>query len=149
MILLVAIAERKIRIEVGYGAEGRFTDALSARIIREITSGRMHRGEYGRVLRRQRRHSSGPFPGLPVTGVDLVAGAGPLPDRGGGRRGTGWGLAKRDDPSAAPPVCHRQPGRGGSFPRRHAARIDAQQSPDGMAEAASVAGRRRFLRRRR
>lgn len=92
VILLVAIAERKIRIEVGYGAEGRLTDALSARIIREIIGPRLHRGEYGAGLRAGSAAIHQALSGLPVTGVDLAAGAGPLPDRGGGRRGTGWGL---------------------------------------------------------
>ncbi len=35
LLLLVASAERKIRIEVGYGLEGSLTDALSHRIIQE------------------------------------------------------------------------------------------------------------------
>lgn len=92
VILLVAVAERKIRIEVGYGAEGRLTDALSARIIREMIGPRLHRGEYGAGLRAGSAAIHQALSGLPVTGVDLAAGAGPLPDRGGGRRGTGWGL---------------------------------------------------------
>jgi len=38
VLLLVAINERKVRIEVGYGLEGALTDALSSQIIRnEIT----------------------------------------------------------------------------------------------------------------
>lgn len=38
VLLVVAIAERKVRIEVGYGLEGALTDALSSQIIRnEIT----------------------------------------------------------------------------------------------------------------
>jgi uncharacterized protein len=35
-ILLVARADRKLRIEVGFGLEGRLTDAMSGRIIRNI-----------------------------------------------------------------------------------------------------------------
>ncbi len=35
VILLIGVAERKIRIEVGYGLEGVMTDALSSRIIRD------------------------------------------------------------------------------------------------------------------
>jgi uncharacterized protein len=35
-ILLIAKADRKIRIEVGYGLEGRLTDLLSGRIIRKV-----------------------------------------------------------------------------------------------------------------
>jgi uncharacterized protein len=35
VILIVAVEERKMRIEVGYGLEGVMTDALSSRIIRD------------------------------------------------------------------------------------------------------------------
>ena len=35
-ILLVALKERKIRIEVGYGLEGRLTDLVTDRIIRNV-----------------------------------------------------------------------------------------------------------------
>ena len=35
-ILLVALKERKIRIEVGYGLEGSLTDLMAGRIIREV-----------------------------------------------------------------------------------------------------------------
>ena len=35
-ILLIAKADRKIRIEVGYGLEGRLTDLLAGRIIRNV-----------------------------------------------------------------------------------------------------------------
>jgi uncharacterized protein len=48
-ILVVAKAERKLRIEVGYGLEGRLTDAVSGRIIRtvivpEFKAGRFEQG---------------------------------------------------------------------------------------------------------
>lgn len=36
VLLLVALDERKVRIEVGYGLEGVLTDALSSRIINEV-----------------------------------------------------------------------------------------------------------------
>src|SRR5512143_3857728 len=35
-ILLISRADRKVRIEVGYGLEGRLTDLVSGRIIREV-----------------------------------------------------------------------------------------------------------------
>jgi uncharacterized protein len=35
-ILLVSRADRKVRIEVGYGLEGRLTDLIAGRIIREV-----------------------------------------------------------------------------------------------------------------
>lgn len=45
-LLLVAEEERKIRIEVGYGLEGRLTDLLSGRIIDNEISPRFRRGDF-------------------------------------------------------------------------------------------------------
>lgn len=44
-LLIVAPAERKIRIEVGYGLEGVLTDALSSQIIRNAISPRFKAGD--------------------------------------------------------------------------------------------------------
>jgi uncharacterized protein len=46
VILLVAKAERKIRIEVGRGLEGKLTDLLSGRIIRADMSPRLKAGDF-------------------------------------------------------------------------------------------------------
>ncbi len=53
-ILLIAKKERKIRIEVGYGLEGRLTDLVSGQIIRNVIvpqfrSGNIDRGISGGV----------------------------------------------------------------------------------------------------
>lgn len=57
VLLLVAIQERKVRIEVGYGLEGTLTDARSARIIRnEIVP----------------RFRTGDFPGGVTAGIDAI-----------------------------------------------------------------------------
>jgi uncharacterized protein len=45
-MLIVAVAEKKIRIEVGYGLEGILTDALSSRIIRERITPRFQANDY-------------------------------------------------------------------------------------------------------
>jgi len=45
-LLIVAVAEKKIRIEVGYGLEGILTDALSSRIIRERITPRFQANDY-------------------------------------------------------------------------------------------------------
>lgn len=45
VLLLVAIGERKVRIEVGYGLEGVLTDARSARIIRNEIVPRFRAGD--------------------------------------------------------------------------------------------------------
>src|SRR5262252_256969 len=44
-LLLVAIGERKVRIEVGYGLEGALTDARSAQIIRNEIVPRFRAGD--------------------------------------------------------------------------------------------------------
>lgn len=46
VLLLVAIQERKVRIEVGYGLEGTLTDAKTSRIIRHEMVPRFRQGEY-------------------------------------------------------------------------------------------------------
>jgi uncharacterized protein len=45
-LLLVAKAERKLRIEVGYGLEGRLTDLLAGRIIDNEITPRLQQGDY-------------------------------------------------------------------------------------------------------
>lgn len=45
-LLVVARNERKIRIEVGYGLEGKLTDLLSGRIIRDIMVPEFKRGNF-------------------------------------------------------------------------------------------------------
>ena len=44
-LLIVAPAERKLRIEVGYGLEGILTDALSSQIIRTVIAPRFKAGD--------------------------------------------------------------------------------------------------------
>ena len=46
VLLLVAIDDRKMRIEVGYGLEGDLTDALSNRIIRNELAPNFRQGDY-------------------------------------------------------------------------------------------------------
>lgn len=46
VLLIVAPAERALRIEVGYGLEGTLTDALSRDIIERVIKPRFRRGEF-------------------------------------------------------------------------------------------------------
>ncbi|MGB7568852.1 MAG: TPM domain-containing protein [Chitinivibrionales bacterium] len=46
VLVLVALAERSIRIETGYGAEGYITDAQSKRIIRDIATPYLSKGQW-------------------------------------------------------------------------------------------------------
>ncbi|WP_338668768.1 TPM domain-containing protein [Pseudodesulfovibrio methanolicus] len=48
VILLVSKADRKIRIEVGYGLEGRLTDVLAGQIIDNIISPQFRAGRFDR-----------------------------------------------------------------------------------------------------
>lgn len=45
-LLLFAIEERKVRIEVGYGLEGQLTDAISANIIHQIILPTFRKGQF-------------------------------------------------------------------------------------------------------
>jgi uncharacterized protein len=45
VLLLVAIKDRKIRIEVGYGLEGDLPDALAGRIVRDVMAPAFRRGD--------------------------------------------------------------------------------------------------------
>ncbi len=51
VVLAIALAERKVRIEVGSGLEGELTDAKAGRIIREVITPRFKRGDYYGGLR--------------------------------------------------------------------------------------------------
>jgi len=100
-LLLVAKAEKKIRIEVGYGLEGRLTDLLAGRIIDNEISPKFKqgdfdggivagivgiaqavRGEYTGTGKTKQKKKSSPF-GL----LFLFLFLGPLFGRIGGRRG--------------------------------------------------------------
>ena len=51
VLLVVAPQDRRMRIEVGYGLEGRLTDAAAARIIRNVMTPRFKNGDFdGGVL---------------------------------------------------------------------------------------------------
>ena len=50
VLLLVAVQDRRIRIEVGYGLEGVLTDAVTSRIIRNEMVPRFRAGEYSQGI---------------------------------------------------------------------------------------------------
>lgn len=51
VLILVALKEREIRIEVGYGLEGYLPDALCGRIIREIIAPNFRKNDYYKGLK--------------------------------------------------------------------------------------------------
>lgn len=67
-LLVIALEERKVRIEVGYGLEGRITDAAAGRIIRNQIAPAFREGRYGDGILRA------------VTSIAALAGGGTLPE---------------------------------------------------------------------
>ncbi len=65
-LLVIALEERKVRIEVGYGLEGSITDAAAGRIIRNAIAPAFREGRYGDGILRA------------VTSLALLAGGGTL-----------------------------------------------------------------------
>ena len=47
LLILVAMAERKMRIEVGYGLEGRIPDVTANRVIEEVLKPEFRAGRFG------------------------------------------------------------------------------------------------------
>ena len=87
VLLLIAMEERDIRIETGFGAEGDLTDLESGRIVRNVIAPRMRQGDVGAAVlegTREMRRAMG----------DEDVGAPPEPivdDDGGGGSGRGIG----------------------------------------------------------
>jgi uncharacterized protein len=50
LLLLVAVAERQVRFETGYGLEGVLPDGLESRIVREIMTPALRRGDYATAI---------------------------------------------------------------------------------------------------
>ncbi len=59
VLLLVAMAERAIRIEVGYGLEGSLTDAKCGLIIRNVIAPQFRNGRYGQGIAEAARNIVG------------------------------------------------------------------------------------------
>lgn len=80
VLVLVALAERQVRIEVGGGIEGALTDAQSSRIVRNTIAPAFREGRYGEGLR--------------AAGVQILSALGALP-QGAARepRGSGGALS--------------------------------------------------------
>lgn len=74
-ILLIAKADRKIRIEVGYGLEGRLTDLLSGRIIRNVIAPYFRAGAFDQGI------AAGISAMIDVVRGEFSAGESPPPPR--------------------------------------------------------------------
>lgn len=67
LILLVAKAERQMRIEVGYGLEGDIPDAVASRVVREVLTPAFAAGDFAGGIERALRtlmHAAGGDEGL-------------------------------------------------------------------------------------
>jgi len=67
-LLVIALEERKVRVEVGYGLEERITDAAAGRIIRHDIAPAFREGRYGHGILRA------------VSSISMLAGGGMLPE---------------------------------------------------------------------
>jgi uncharacterized protein len=50
LLLLIAVNDRKVRIEVGYGLEGEITDVFTGRVIREVIAPKFRQGEHAQGI---------------------------------------------------------------------------------------------------
>lgn len=90
VLLLLAAAERRVRIEVGYGLEGQLPDAMAARIIGEIMAPLLRRDERAAALRAAVVALHQAAAGELVTGREAVlGGAGAAEPRDGPGAGRG------------------------------------------------------------
>lgn len=118
VVFFAFLAERRMRLEVGYGLEGSIPDAVARRLLDHTVRPHFARGDYGGgvlalaaaleqifsgspppAARSERR----PVFGLIVLAIILIvfilvlklaaAASGPPPTRLGGRRSSGWGSA--------------------------------------------------------
>lgn len=75
LLFVVAVQDRRMRIEVGGGLEGEITDAQSARIVREVLAPAFRQGQYGAGLLAAANRA------LSYAGVE-IGGVRPAPQRG-------------------------------------------------------------------
>jgi uncharacterized protein len=111
LLIYVALAERKMRIQVGYGLEGAMTDAISKRIIDGILKPNFKEQNYyngfneatdaiiktiaGEEFTNDRKAKSKGFPwGLIVVIIIVLIGVFSKGGRGGRRGGGGGGIAE-------------------------------------------------------
>jgi uncharacterized protein len=98
LLLLVGVKERQVRIEVGYGLEGKVTDADAGAIIRNLIVPAFRAGRYADGLNAAVGNLIGLVGGsrpeaLTPTGVPPPAGGSPSPagaPHTGFRNGSGW-----------------------------------------------------------
>jgi uncharacterized protein len=92
VLLLVALKERQVRIEVGYGLESKITDADAGEIIRGVIAPAFRDGRYddgltGATDRLMVLIGTGSIRGAPAPGVSANPPAVPSPRPGGGSPG--------------------------------------------------------------
>lgn len=88
LLFLLAIEERKIRIEVGYGVEHIITDGMAGQILDQYTIPEFRQGNYGKGFYQGVAYSAGLIAremGVTITGMPAVTTrSGRTEERGGG-----------------------------------------------------------------
>lgn len=81
VLFLVAVNDRKMRLEVGYGLEGTLTDALTRRILDNVVRPRFKAGDFGGGIEAGVEAIAGTLQGQNVVPAEAPAGApaGPPP----------------------------------------------------------------------
>jgi uncharacterized protein len=83
LLLVVVPRDRKVRIEVGYGLEGTVTDALTARVRRNVIEPAFRAGDYeggiDRAMQALMTASAGGVPDVPPDAQDHSGRPGPFP----------------------------------------------------------------------
>ncbi|MEW6337383.1 MAG: TPM domain-containing protein [Acidobacteriota bacterium] len=75
VLFLVAVSDRKMRLEVGYGLEGTLTDALTRRILDNVVRPRFKAGDFGGGIEAGVESIAGTLQGQDVVPAEAPAGA--------------------------------------------------------------------------
>lgn len=79
VLFLVAVADRKMRLEVGYGLEGTLTDALTRRILDNVVRPRFKSGDFGGGIEAGVESVAGTLQGQDVVPAEAPAGTSAVP----------------------------------------------------------------------
>ena len=136
VLVVVAVKDRKVRIEVGGGLEGGLTDAQSGRIIRSAIVPAFREGRYGE--------------GLHAAGQQILGALGALP-AGDGAGAAAPGRRRRSAASRSWAPCSAflfGARLAGPHPAHHRLRRSCGRSSVWAGAARAALGRRRVRRRR-
>jgi uncharacterized protein len=118
LAIFVFAADRKVRIEVGYGLEGKVPDAIASRIVNEVIVPRLKAGDKDGAVTAGADAAMGVVEGRPWSSIEGAGGAvGP---------GTGTDLG----PAAGVPPAEAYPGSGPTGETAAQGGVGARRPPD-------------------